>query len=130
MLLGSLLFFEGRKDGGREKSDLSIVQHGKQRFLESFILIIFIAESESFMISATPYSPFAADKSPKNLGYLGRGYDVLYGDPLDEAGRVDPGNYEESIGSQFRPQSFYWQACAVIMAIGQCFNAFVNCFCV
>ena len=39
----------------------------------------------------TPYSPFKVKKTPNNLGYLGRGYDVLYGNPLDESGRVDPG---------------------------------------
>jgi hypothetical protein len=54
-------------------------------------LFILVAESESFVMNATPYSPFDADKSPKNLGYLGRGYDVLFGNPLDESGRVDPG---------------------------------------
>jgi hypothetical protein len=59
-----------------------------------------IAESDIFEINATPYSPFSADKSTKNLGYLGRGYDVLFGNPLDESGRVDPGKL------LFVPRSF------------------------
>lgn len=54
---------------------------------------LFSANSDIFVVNATPYSPFESEKTPKNLGYLGRGYDVLYGNPLDESGRVDPGKF-------------------------------------
>lgn len=57
-----------------------------------FLFLNQIAKGDIFEINATPYSPFSAEKSTKNLGYLGRGYDVLFGNPLDESGRVDPGN--------------------------------------